>query len=112
MKLSGPHRKKLPKKRSSVTIADRVGDFKVFMTFGQYEDGQLGEIFMDAKKPGSTLQGLLNCLSIAVSLGLQHGVPLPKYVAALTGQKFPPSDQNYTSLVDMIFKIAKENYVK
>lgn len=112
MRLSGPHRKKLPKKRKSHTVEARVGWLKMFMTFGEYDDGTLGEIFIDAKKPGSTLQGLLNCLSIAVSLGLQHGVPLAKYTAALTGQRFEPHDLDSTSPIDMVFKIAKKEYGK
>lgn len=111
-RLSAPHRKKLLKKRKSVTVESRVGWLKMFITFGEYEDGSLGEIFLDAKKPGSTLQGLLNCLSIAVSLGLQHGVPVAKYIAALTGQKFEPCDSESSSPIDMVFKIAKKEYGK
>ena len=75
-------RHRLPKKRSGFTQEARVGGHKVFLRTGEYEDGSLGEIFVDMHKEGAAFRSLMNCFAISVSMGLQHGVPLDAYVGS------------------------------
>ena len=86
-----PVRKRLPKSRQSTTTSFTVGGAEGYMTAGRYEDGSLGEIFMKMGKQGSTLAGVMDAFSIAVSIGLQHGVPLETYLSKFTNLKFEPS---------------------
>ena len=83
-------RRELPRNRQSSTTAWRVADFRAYLTVGQYDDGQPGEVFVAGTKQGSTMSGLLDAWAIAVSHGLQHGVPLESYVKAYRGMRFRP----------------------
>ncbi|MEE8456616.1 MAG: vitamin B12-dependent ribonucleotide reductase, partial [Acidimicrobiia bacterium] len=80
----------LPSRRVGFTQEARIGGHKVFLRTGEYEDGTLGEIFLDLAKEGATLRGILSCFAIAVSKGLQYGVPLEEYVDTFTFQTFEP----------------------
>ena len=73
-------RRKLPVKRGGITIEATVGGQKIFLRTGEYPDGTLGEIFIDTFKEGAAYRSVLNSFAVAVSFGLQHGVPLEKYV--------------------------------
>ena len=84
-------RRELPRNRQSLTTAWRVADFRAYLTVGQYDDGQPGEVFVAGTKQGSTMSGLLDAWAIAVSHGLQHGVPLESYVKAYRGMRFDPA---------------------
>ena len=86
-------REKLPGRRKGYTQKATVGGHKVYLRTGEYDDGALGEIFVDMHKEGATLRSLLNNFAIAVSLGLQHGVPLEEYVDVFTFTRFEPSGQ-------------------
>lgn len=104
-------RYRLPAERPARTLSFRVGDHEGYMTCGEYPNGSLGEIFIKISKQGSLLSGLLDGLAMAVSVGLQYGVPLDTYVAKLTSTSFPPagitSDPEIrmcTSLLDYIFR--------
>ena len=84
-------RKKLPSKRSGFTQKAKVGGQTLFIRTGEYSDGRLGEIFVDMHKEGATFRSLMNCFSIAVSIGLQYGVPLREFVDKFTFTKFEPA---------------------
>lgn len=88
--LAHPVRKRLPASRQSLTTSFSVGDAKGYMTAGHYDDGKVGEIFLKLGKQGSTLSGFMDAFAIAVSIGLQHGVPLETYVEKFTGMEFEP----------------------
>ncbi|MGH2829690.1 MAG: LAGLIDADG family homing endonuclease, partial [Actinomycetota bacterium] len=111
-----PDRKRLPKSRPSRTISFRVGDAEGYMTAGMYPDDGLGEVFLKVSKQGSTLSGVMDALAIAVSIGLQYGVPLEAYVSKFMNMRFEPSGMTddpdirfANSLVDYIFrKLAVE----
>ncbi len=111
-------RKILPNRRRGFTQKAHIGGHKIYLHTGEYGDGSLGEIFLDMNKEGATLGGLMNCFAIAVSLGLQHGVPLRKYVEAFTFTKFEPSGMvqgsDYikmsTSPLDYIFRELAVRY--
>jgi len=103
--------RKLPPERPAIIYKFNVGGVKGFLTCGLYEDGDLGEIFINISKEGSTLSGLLDCLATVVSISLQKGVPLKDIVEKMLWQKFEPygftTDKDIktaTSLVDFIFK--------
>jgi len=103
--------RKLPPERPAMIYKFNVGGVKGFLTCGLYDDGDLGEIFINISKEGSTLSGLLDCLATAVSISLQSGVPLKDFVEKMIWQKFEPygftTDKDIktaTSLVDFIFK--------
>src|SRR4029453_16517717 len=85
-----PVRKRLPKQRPSKTTSFRVGDIEGYLTAGSYPDDGLGEIFVNVSKQGSTLSGVMDAFSIAVSVGLQYGVPLEALVAKFTNMIFAP----------------------
>ena len=113
-----PHRKRLSKKRKGWTQEAKVGGHKIYVRTGEYEDGKLGEIFVDMHKEGATLRSIMNCFAIAVSLGLQHGVPLEEYVNIFTHQKFEPHGpvdhpniKHATSIVDFIFRLLAFEYL-
>jgi ribonucleoside-diphosphate reductase alpha chain len=86
-----PTRKRLPKSRASRTTSFTVGGAEGYMTSGAHDDGQLGEVFLKLGKQGSTLAGVMDAFSIAVSIGLQYGVPLETYVAKFTNLRFEPA---------------------
>ena len=116
--LAQPHRHRLPKKRAGLTQEARIGGHKVYVRTGQYEDGQLGEIFIDMHKEGAAYRSMMNCFAIAVSLGLQYGVPLKEYVDVFTFTRFEPSGpvdhpniKFATSIVDYIFRLLAMEYL-
>lgn len=106
-----PARRKLPKKRSAETVSFSVAGSEGYLTAGMYEDGTIGELFVKMSKQGSTLAGIMDAFSIAVSLGLQHGVPLEAYIGKFTNMRFEPSGMTddpdvrmAQSLVDYMFR--------
>ena len=86
-----PVRKRLPKSRVSRTTSFTVGGAEGYMTSGAHDDGKLGEVFLKLGKQGSTLAGVMDAFSIAVSIGLQYGVPLETYVSKFTNLRFEPA---------------------
>ena len=112
-------RKKLPSKRSGFTQKAKVGGQTLFIRTGEYSDGRLGEIFVDMHKEGATFRSLMNCFSIAVSIGLQYGVPLREFVDKFTFTKFEPAGyveghdniKNATSIIDFIFRLLGFEYL-
>ncbi len=113
-----PVRERLPRKRRSNTFAFRVADCEGYVTVGEYEDGRPGEVFMKVSKQGSTLAGVMDAFSIAVSLGLQHGVPLATFVRKYTNMRFEPAGitddselRIAASLVDYIFRRLAVDYL-
>jgi ribonucleoside-diphosphate reductase alpha chain len=111
-------RKKLPAKRQGFTQKASVGGQAVFVHTGEYSDGTLGEIFIDLAKEGSTLRSLMNCFAIAVSVGLQYGVPLEEFVEKFVFTRFEPAGmvdhpniKNSTSLVDYVFRLLGYEYL-
>jgi ribonucleoside-diphosphate reductase alpha chain len=84
-------RREMPTRRHCWTQRARVGGQTLHLTAGEYEDGTLGEVFLDVSKAGSGMRALVNALAISMSLGLQHGVPLRLYIDALRGIQFEPS---------------------
>jgi ribonucleoside-diphosphate reductase alpha chain len=105
-------RKSLPNRRLGYTQKASVGGHKVYLRTGEYDDDSLGEIFIDMHKEGAAYRSLMNCFSIAVSLGLQYGVPLEEYVDAFTFTKFEPNGmvtghdnlKMATSVIDYVFR--------
>ena len=113
-----PIRERLPRRRTSTTFAFRVADCEGYVTVGEYEDGRPGEVFMKVSKQGSTLAGIMDAFAIAVSLGLQHGVPLATYVKKYTNMRFEPAGMTddpelriAQSLVDYIFRRLAVDYL-
>jgi ribonucleoside-diphosphate reductase alpha chain len=112
-------RKKLPWKRRGFTQKAKVGGQTLFVRTGEYNDGTLGEIFIDMHREGATFRSLMNCFSIAVSIGLQYGVPLDEYVSKFTFTRFEPSGmveghpniKNSTSIIDYIFRLLGFEYL-
>src|SRR5205085_3765473 len=104
-------RKRLPDDRNEVGRKFRVGDYEGYIHVGVFDTGEPGDIFVDIAKDGTTLQGLMNSLMIAVSMGLQYGVPPEVYVSKLSHMRFEPSGmtndadiRNAKSIVDYIFR--------
>ena len=113
-----PTRKRLPKSRVSRTTSFTVGGAEGYMTSGAHEDGQLGEIFLKLGKQGSTLAGVMDAFSIAVSIGLQYGVPLETYVSKFTNLRFEPAGltddadvRMAQSIMDYIFRRLALDYL-
>ncbi|MFO0663366.1 MAG: vitamin B12-dependent ribonucleotide reductase [Polyangiaceae bacterium] len=112
-------RVRLPKKRVGFTQEARVGGHKIFLRTGQYEDGSLGEIFIDMHKEGAAFRSLMNCFAMSVSIGLQYGVPLQTYVEQFTFTRFEPQGvveghpyvKISTSIVDYLFRILGVEYL-
>jgi ribonucleotide reductase alpha subunit len=112
-------RRKLPDRRGGYTQKAIVGGHKVYLRTGQYDDGSLGEIFVDMHKEGAAFRSLMNNFAIAVSLGLQHGVPLEEYVDAFTFTRFEPNGpvvgheniKMATSILDYIFRELAVSYL-
>ena len=112
-------RKTLPAKRRGYTIKSKVGGQAVFLRTGEYNDGTLGEIFIDMAKEGATMRSLLNCFAIAVSIGLQYGVPLEEFVDKFIFTRFEPAGmvehpniRNATSIIDYIFRALGYEYLR
>jgi ribonucleoside-diphosphate reductase alpha chain len=113
-------RYRLPQRRRGFTQEARIGGHKVFLRTGEFDDGQLGEIFIDMHKEGASFRSLMNCFAIAVSMGLQHGVPLEEFVDQFTFTRFEPQGnveghpnvKMATSIVDYIFRSLGVEYVK
>ncbi len=112
-------RVKLPERRKGYTQKAIVGGHKVYLRTGEYEDGSLGEIFIDMHKEGAGFRAMMNNFAIAVSVGLQYGVPLEEFVDAFTFTKFEPagavqgndSIKNATSILDYIFRELAVSYL-
>ncbi|MDR2135579.1 MAG: ribonucleoside-diphosphate reductase, partial [Treponema sp.] len=113
-------RRSLPARRSGYTQKGKIGGHTIYIRTGEYNDGSLGEIFLDMHKEGAAFRSLLNSFAIAVSLGLQYGVPLEEYVDAFTFTRFEPSGvvqgHDYvklsTSVIDYIFRDLAISYLK
>jgi ribonucleoside-diphosphate reductase alpha chain len=113
-----PIRRKLPRTRTSRTFEFRVADCKGFVTVGEYEDGQPGEIFVRVSKQGSTMAGIMDAFAKAISYGLQYGVPLRSFVEAFTGMRFEPAGMTddpdiriANSLMDYLFRRLAIEYL-
>ncbi|MFO0742032.1 MAG: vitamin B12-dependent ribonucleotide reductase [Labilithrix sp.] len=112
-------RVRLPKKRVGFTQEARVGGHKIFLRTGQYEDGSLGEIFIDMHKEGAAFRSMMNCFAMSVSIGLQYGVPLQTYVEQFTFTRFEPQGiveghpyvKMSTSIVDYLFRTLAVEYL-
>lgn len=111
-------RRRLPSKRVGFTQEARVGGHKVYLRTGEYGDGSLGEIFVDMHKEGAAFRSMMNCFAIAISLGLQYGVPLEEYVDCFTFTRFEPQGmvdhpniKMATSVVDFIFRVLGMEYL-
>jgi ribonucleoside-diphosphate reductase alpha chain len=112
-------RDKLPGRRKGYTQKAEVGGHKVYLRTGEYESGKIGEIFIDMHKEGAAFRSLMNNFAIAISLGLQYGVPLEEYVEAFVFTKFEPaglvlgndSIKNATSVLDYIFRELAVSYL-
>ena len=116
--LPTPVRKRLPRSRPSRTVSFQVGDAEGYITAGEYPDDGIGEIFLKTSKQGSTLSGVMDAFAIAVSLGLQYGVPLEAFVSKFINMKFEPSGMTNdpdvrfaTSLVDYVFRRLAIDYL-
>jgi ribonucleoside-diphosphate reductase alpha chain len=113
-------REKLPGRRKGYTQKAVVGGHKVYLRTGEYDDGRLGEIFIDMHKEGAALRSFINNFAIAVSLGLQYGVPLDEYVDAFTFTRFEPSGpvqgndtiKFATSILDYVFRELAVSYME
>ena len=113
-----PVRRRLPKKRPSQTVSFTVGGAEGYLTTGSYPDDGLGEVFIKLGKQGSTLAGVMDAFSIAVSVGLQYGIPLESYVAKFTNLRFEPAGMTddpdiriATSVMDYLFRRAALDYL-
>ncbi|MBI2609018.1 MAG: vitamin B12-dependent ribonucleotide reductase [Deltaproteobacteria bacterium] len=112
-------KKPLPNRRSGYTQKAQIGGHKVYLRTGEYEDGSLGEIFVDMHKEGAAFRSVMNCFAIAVSLGLQYGVPLEEFVNQFSFTRFEPNGivTNHdhikmgTSIVDYIFRELAMTYL-
>ncbi|MBX9779328.1 MAG: vitamin B12-dependent ribonucleotide reductase [Chitinophagaceae bacterium] len=111
-------RKSLPAKRRGFTQKAKINGQVIFLRTGEYSDGTLGEIFIDLAKEGSTVRSLMNCFAIAVSVGLQYGVPLEEFVEKFVFTRFEPAGmvdhpniKTTTSLVDFVFRALAYEYL-
>src|ERR1700742_4031437 len=112
-------RERLPHRRKGYTQKAVVGGHKVYLRTGEYEDGRIGEIFIDMHKDGAAFRSLMDGFAIAISMGLQYGVPLEEFVEAFTFTKFEPagmvmgndSIKNATSILDYIFREVAGSYL-
>jgi ribonucleoside-diphosphate reductase alpha chain len=109
---------RLPRKRSGFTQEARIAGQKVYLRTGEYEDGSLGEIFVDLAKEGAAFRSMMNCFAIAVSLGLQYGVPLKEFIDVFTFSRFEPQGpvdhpniKMCTSIVDYLFRVLALEYL-
>jgi ribonucleoside-diphosphate reductase alpha chain len=112
-------KKSMPAKRQGFTQKAAVGGQTIYVRTGEYEDGTLGEIFIDMHKEGATFRSLMNCFAIAISVGLQYGVPLEEFVDKFAFTRFEPSGmvsghdniKSATSIVDYIFRLLGYEYL-
>jgi ribonucleoside-diphosphate reductase alpha chain len=112
-------RERLPDRRKGYTQKAVVGGHKVYLRTGEYADGRLGEIFVDMHKEGAAFRSLMNNFAIAISVGLQYGVPLEEYVDAFTFTRFEPAGlvqgndaiKNATSIIDYVFRELAISYL-
>ncbi len=113
------YRRKMPNRRGGYTQAASVGGTKLYLRTGEYEDGALGEIFLDIHKEGAAFRAVLNCFAIAVSMGLQHGVPLEEFCDAFLFTRFEPNGlvqgsdtvKFSTSIIDFVFRELAISYL-
>ena len=109
----------MPDRRKGYIQKATIGDHKIYLHTGEYEDGKIGEIFIDTSKEGELVKALMNNFAIAISLGLQYGVPLDEYVSAYVDTKFEPSGKVYgndrilsaSSMLDYIFRELAISYL-
>ena len=109
----------MPDRRKGYIQKATIGDHKVYLHTGEYEDGKIGEIFIDTSKEGELVKALMNNFAIAISLGLQYGVPLDEFISAYVGTKFEPSGKvkgndrilTATSILDYIFRELAISYL-
>ncbi|NUQ01955.1 MAG: vitamin B12-dependent ribonucleotide reductase, partial [Armatimonadetes bacterium] len=112
-------RRRLPQRRNGYTQKAVVGGHKVYLRTGEYAEGTLGEVFIDMHKEGAAFRSLMNCFAIAISLGLQHGVPLEEFVDAFVFTRFEPNGmvqghdniKMSTSVIDYIFRDLAITYL-
>lgn len=112
-------RRRLPNRRKGYTQKAEVGGHKVYLRTGEFENGDVGEIFLDMHKEGAAFRSLMNCFAIGISIGLQYGVPLEEYVDAFTFTRFEPNGivkghdniKMATSVIDWIFRDLAMNYL-
>lgn len=111
-------RRSLPAKRRGFTQKAKINGQAIFLRTGEYSDGTLGEIFIDMAKEGATMRSMLNCFAIAISIGMQYGVPLEEYVEKFVFTKFDPAGfvehpniKSTTSIVDLVFRTLGYEYL-
>ncbi len=112
-------RRKMPDRRKGYIQKAMIGDHKVYLHIGEYEDGRVGEIFIDTNKEGELVRSLMNNFAIAISLGLQYGVPLEEYIDAFINTKFEPSGKvkgndrilSASSILDYLFRELAISYL-
>ena len=112
-------RRKMPDRRKGYIQKAMIGDHKVYLHIGEYDDGRVGEIFIDTNKEGELVRSLMNNFAIAISLGLQYGVPLEEYVDAFINTKFEPSGKvkgndrilSASSILDYLFRELASSYL-
>jgi len=113
------HRRRLPKRRHGFTQEARIAGHKVFLRTGEYEDGTIGEIFIDMHKEGAAFRSMMNCFAISVSMGLQYGVPLEDLVDQFCFTRFEPHGRVEghdnikvsTSVIDYVFRVLGFEYL-
>lgn len=114
-----PYRRRLPAKRKGFTQEARVAGNKVYLRTGEYEDGTIGEVFIDMHKEGAAFRSMINCFAISISKGLQYGVPLEEYVDTFTFTRFEPQGmvtghdniKFATSVIDYVFRVLGLEYL-
>ena len=118
-KLKNNARFKMPDRRKGYIQKAQIGDHKVYLHTGEYDDGKIGEIFIDTNKEGELVKAMMNNFAIAISLGLQYGVPLDEYVDAFIDTKFEPSGNvigndrilSASSILDYVFRELAISYL-
>ena len=119
LKLKNHARFKMPDRRKGYIQKAQIGDHKVYLHTGEYDDGKIGEIFIDTNKEGELVKAMMNNFAIAISLGLQYGVPLEEYVDAFIDTKFEPSGNvvgndrilSASSILDYVFRELAISYL-
>jgi len=119
LKIKNKERFKMPDRRKGYIQKAQIGDHKVYLHTGEYDDGKIGEIFIDTNKEGELVKAMMNNFAIAISLGLQYGVPLDEYVDAFIDTKFEPSGNvigndrilSASSILDYVFRELAISYL-
>ena len=119
LKIKNKARFKMPDRRKGYIQKAQIGDHKVYLHTGEYDDGKIGEIFIDTNKEGELVKAMMNNFAIAISLGLQYGVPLEEYVDAFIDTKFEPSGNvmgndrilSASSILDYVFRELAISYL-